>query len=217
MAEPCILYGGTFDPVHRAHIACALAVAERFAPAVVELLPNATPPHRGAPKTDGEHRRAMLEIACAGQPALRVNDWELRQPGPSLMVNTLRHFRHEIGERPLLLLIGADSFANLHRWVEWQAYPGLCHLLVAPRPGAGEPSAEVVAAFPELPQAALLGQAAGGRLMLDAPLLDISATAVRQQLAEKGDSPALNRDVLEYIQRHHLYNVPTLTQPDEDS
>ncbi|MDF1782013.1 MAG: nicotinate-nucleotide adenylyltransferase [Alcanivoracaceae bacterium] len=210
--RPLILFGGTFDPVHRAHISCALAVSKTFDNCTVQLLPNAAPPHRDTPMTDGLHRLAMLELACAEFPELQVNDWELRQTGLSYSIQTLEHFRKEIGAQPLILLIGADSLANLHTWHRWQDFALLCHLVVAPRPGAETPASAVIEAFPEAPHSALLQHANGLRLMLNGPTLDLSATAIRHGLAEKGTSPAVNNQVLDYIQRHHLYNAPLITR-----
>lgn len=209
---PLVLFGGTFDPVHRAHINGARAVA-RSLQAPVHLLPNAVPPHRPQPGASGAHRLAMLEAAVARYPELIADDWELRQPGPSYSLHTLEHFRTVAGERPLVLLIGADSLAGLHTWHRWQDYPTLCHLAVLPRPDAGSPDPAVMQAFPEGDAATLCQHPAGRRLMLKRPFLNVSASAVRDALARNGHCPALSHDVEAYIQRHHLYNVPDNPKP----
>lgn len=202
------LFGGTFDPVHQAHLSGARAVADALG-CPVRLLPNAVPPHRAQPLATGEQRLAMLQLACQGEPDLIPDDWELRQQGPSWSLNTLRHFRTEIGPyRPLVLVIGADSFATLHKWHRWQDYPALCHLAVLPRPGAGSPTLEVAGAFHENTPQGLLAAPAGRRLMLSEPWLDLSATGVRQDLARQGTSTALPAPVGAYIRTHRLYNVP---------
>lgn len=203
------LFGGTFDPVHQAHLSGARAVADTLG-CPVRLLPNAVPPHRAQPLATGAQRLEMLQLACQGQADLIPDDWELRQCGPSWSLNTLHHFRAEIGpSRPLVLVIGADSFATLHQWHRWQDYPALCHLAVLPRPGAVAPSAEVTAAFVETTAQALLARPAGCRLMLSTPWLDLSATGVRQDLARQGTSAALPAPVAAYIRAHRLYNVPS--------
>ena len=215
--SPLILFGGTFDPVHRAHISCARAASKLFGNAPVHLLPNAHPPHRDQPMTLASHRLAMLEIACEAYPSLHICDWELQQPGPSYSVETLAHFRRDIGEQPLVLLIGADSLATLDRWHQWQRLPALCHLLVPPRPDQTQFPPVVLEAFPETSAEELSALPAGRRVMLKSPHLDVSATAIRTALAEKGECPALNPDVLDYIRRHQLYNVGQTTLNDEDS
>lgn len=202
------LFGGTFDPVHMAHLRGARTVADVLG-CPVHLLPNAVPPHRPQPQASGAQRLAMLQRACEGEPGLVPDDWELRQRGPSWSLNTLRHFRATLGpHRPLVLVIGADSFASLHQWHRWQDYPALCHLAVLPRPGASEADLDVRAAFvpgeaPDLQQAP-----AGRRLMLDAPWLDFSATGIRDALARDGHSDALPPAVESYIHEQGLYNVP---------
>ena len=216
MSAPLLLLGGTFDPVHRAHISCARAAAKLFA-TTVQLLPNAQPPHRDQPQTSAEHRLAMLEIACAPFAELAVNTWELQQTGPSYMVRTLEHFRAQAGARPLLLLIGADSLATLDSWHQWQRLSSLCHLLVLPRAGASPFPEEVLNAFPKAEAYTVTPPPACRSLMLSSPNLDVSATAIRRGLADKGECAALNSDVQDYIRRHHLYNVPTHTPNNEIS
>ncbi len=204
------LFGGTFDPVHRAHISAARAVSKVLGNAPVHLLPNAVPPHKTQPMADGEQRLAMLRLACRGYPELVVDDWELQQDGPSYSLNTLRHFRQQHPPRPLVFVIGADSFASLHRWHHWQDYAQLCHLAVVPRPECELATAEVQSAFPECEAEQLMLQPCGLRLMLKRPFLDVSATAIREALEKKGDCPALDPAVSAHIRRQHLYNVAKL-------
>lgn len=207
-SAPLILFGGTFDPVHRAHISVARHVAALFK-APVRLMPNATPPHRAPTRAPAGERLAMLHLACANHPELVVDDRELRRSGPSFTIDTLRALRTEQPERPLMLLIGADSLASFHRWHRWQDYPALCHLIVAPRPGVAAPALAVQQAFPQADVPLLLARPAGHRLMLDQPWLDISATALRTALAKGGDCSALDPTVLKHIRRHGLYTVAT--------
>ncbi|MDX1803982.1 MAG: nicotinate-nucleotide adenylyltransferase [Alcanivorax sp.] len=213
---PLVLFGGTFDPVHRAHISAARAASRALGGAPVHLLPNAVPPHRPQPHADANQRLAMLKLACAPFSALVVDDWELRQPGPSYSLHTLQHFRATQGNRPLVLMIGADSFASLHHWHRWQEYADLCHLLVVPRPGSPAAVPEVLATFTQATATALCQRPAGLRLMLERPFLDVSATAIREALATSGHCPALDETVIAHIHRHHLYNVAN-RPPDSDN
>lgn len=204
---PRVLFGGTFDPVHRAHISAARAVSKALGQAPVHLLPNAVPPHKPQPVASAEQRLAMVALACQGQDTLIADDWELSHTGPSYSLLTLEHFRRQSPDRPLVFMIGADSFATLHRWHRWRDYASLCHLAVVPRPGSAPADPEVCDAFPAAPAQALCEQPAGHRLMLSGPSLNVSATAIRQALAEKGQCPALDSAVIAHIRRHHLYNV----------
>lgn len=213
---PLILFGGTFDPVHHAHINAALAVSKALAGADVRLLPNALPPHRAQPVATSEQRLAMLAIATRDHPQLHVDDRELRRSGPSWTIDTLLELRSLHPDTPLVLVLGADSLASLHQWHRWQEYPALCHLAVLPRPGAAAPAPVVLNAFTEAGAASLLQQPAGLRLMLSAPLMEVSASAVRRALIKRGHSSALDEAVLAHIHQHGLYTVADNAIPDDE-
>ena len=202
---PLALFGGTFDPVHRAHIEGALAVSKVLGGATVRLIPNAVPPHRPQPRATAQQRLAMLELACQDWPELEVDDIELRRPQPSYSIDTLRHFRALIGQRPLIFILGADSFASLDSWHNWREFATLCHLVVLPRPGAAEASTQVCQAFAASDSKGLLSHPAGLRLMLTQPWLDLSATAIRDTLARGERCERLPASVREYIEQQHLY------------
>lgn len=218
LSLPLILFGGTFDPVHRAHISAARAVSKALQQAPVYLIPNAVPPHRPQPLADAGQRLAMLKLAIAAYPQLHIDDRELHRDGPSWTIDTLQELRRADTSRPLVLVIGADSLASLQHWHRWQEYPALCHLAVLPRPGAAEPSEQVLNAFPRADASELCRLPAGRRLMLPAPNLDVSSTAIRRALAEKGHCPALDANVLAHIHQYGLYTVAVNASPnDEDS
>lgn len=213
---PLILFGGTFDPVHRAHISAALAVSKALGDANVHLLPNALPPHRAQPVASSEQRLAMLNIATQNHPQLHIDERELQRSGPSWTIDTLAELRVLHPETPLVLVLGADSLASLHQWQRWQDYPALCHLAVLPRPGAPAPTAAVLDAFTESAATSLLQQPAGLRLMLSAPCMEVSASAIRRALAESGHSAALDDAVLAHIHQHGLYTVADNASPDDE-
>lgn len=212
---PRLWYGGTFDPVHRGHLAIAGAAADLFGEPVT-LAPAADPPHRAPPGANARHRACMLDLAVAGDPRLRVDRRELHRDGPSWTVDTLRELRALHGaDAPLALLLGADSFRSLPQWHEWEQLLQLAHLVVASR--GDEPVDRGLA--PELARAAHgrwctapadLSGAAGGRILaLRQPLRSESATAVRAAIAAadpawRGLVPPA---VAGYIERHRLYRV----------
>lgn len=217
---PLILFGGTFDPIHRAHVRAALAVSRALGEAPVRLLPNAVPPHRPQPQANGDQRLEMVRLAVAGHPALRADGWELSRPArdghqPSFTLATLHHYRALIGpRRPLVFVVGADSFAGLDRWHRWREFAALCHLAVVPRPGAPAPAPAVQRAFPRARPALLRQRPAGRRLMLRQPCLDVSATEVRAALAGGGAAP-VNAPVLAYIRRQGLYTMAAINPDNE--
>ncbi|UXI69920.1 nicotinate-nucleotide adenylyltransferase [Tahibacter amnicola] len=191
-AAPIALMGGTFDPVHNGHLRAAWE-ASAWLGARVRLMPANVPPHRPQPQAPAAARAAMLRLALHGQERLVVDDRELRRDSPSFTVDTLRELRAEVGARhPLVLLVGEDAFAGLASWREWRELFALTHFGVMTRPGhepawPGELQAEVAGR-----ECALDGDwrsaPAGFVLRLDVTALEISATAIRQQLAV-GEEP----------------------------
>ena len=213
-----LLYGGTFDPVHNGHLAIArCAAAELQVP--VHLMPAADPPHRAPPGANAAQRAHMLELAVAGEPVLRVDTRELqraaRQPGvPSWTVDTLREIRAQIGpQRPLAMLMGADSLLGLPSWHEWEHLLDLAHIVVAERPGSGLDGALPAALAQRLDgawagSAQALADAPAGRVWrLRQPLHSESATALRALIANGGHQwrDLLPSAVAEYILAQGLY------------
>ena len=188
-----ILYGGTFDPVHKGHLAIARAVAAAF-DWPVSLLPAADPPHRRAPGASAEQRASMLELAIGSDPRLHVDRRELNRHGPSYTVDTLAEVRAEIGpDAPLICVLGIDSVAQLDSWHDWQRIFSLANVLGVERPGTGiDPAwlrqqapavhAELLPRWRDI--AALAAQASGGYSALAMrPLRAESATEVRERIA----------------------------------
>ncbi|MEW6647712.1 MAG: nicotinate-nucleotide adenylyltransferase [Pseudomonadota bacterium] len=205
------ILGGTFDPVHFGHLRAALEMQEILGLAEVRLLPCGQPPHRVPPRASAADRLAMLELALAGQSGLRVDCRELERPGPSYMVDTLTSLRAELGASPLCLLLGSDAFLGLPQWHRWRELLQLAHLVVLHRPGWTLDSvpaslAEVLAAQRISAAAELMLRPAGGILLQPVTPLDISATAIRAQIAA-GRSPRylLPDAVWDYIRRRDLY------------
>ncbi len=212
--EQRVLYGGTFDPVHDGHIAVALAAA-RALDTTIALLPSADPPHRATPGASAEQRAAMLDLAVAPYPQLRVDRRELHHEGPSYTVDTLRALRAEIGPRePLVWLLGADAFRDLPRWHDWQALFVFAHFVAAVRPG--HPLDRLDAALVQetagrwVGHATDLRSAAAGLLwQLDLPPRHEAASSVRERIAAglpwQDDVPPV---VAGYIRAHRLYTTP---------
>lgn len=204
------LFGGTFDPVHHGHLRAALEAKELLGLDDFRLLPAGTPPHRPSPVAPAIHRLAMLRLAVAGHPGFSVDDREIRRAGLSYMVDTLREFRQESGEAPLMLLIGQDAANALDTWHEWRAIFELAHLVIMRRPESqeswsGELQQHVENRFVKRP-ARLREKAAGYVLPLEITQLAISSTDIRDRLS-RGRSPGflLPDRVLDYISQNRLY------------
>jgi len=108
------LFGGTFDPVHLAHLRTAEEVREALALDRIHLVLAATPPHK-APGSQAPvaHRRRMLELAVEGNDAFRTDFSELEREGPSYSIDTIRAVRAREPTRPSTFILGADAFAAI--------------------------------------------------------------------------------------------------------
>ncbi|MDC0664043.1 nicotinate-nucleotide adenylyltransferase [Marinobacter sp. SS21] len=208
-----VLYGGTFDPVHHGHLRLAVELRERLGVAELALVPCHMPPHRGDPGGSSADRLALLRLATAQEPGLVVDDRELVRGGPSYTAETLGQLRTELGaSEPLVMVVGSDAFAGFERWRDWQAIPGLAHIVVVHRPGAELPRHGVVAQLMRdrgCTSVAELHQAPCGRILpLTLPLLEISATSIRERIREGRSPRYLVPDrVWQEIQARSLYGA----------
>lgn len=210
------VYGGTFNPVHYGHLRTGLEVMELFGLERLYWVPCRMPPHRNEPDVSAEMRLAMLKLSIADMPGMYADRRELDRDGPSYMVDTLRSFREEAGDAPILLFLGADAFAGLQRWHQWRQLFQYAHLVVMTRPGYKRQKlsdffqqrlVEDPIRLPSRP--------AGGLYFQDVTLLDISATQIRK-IISAGRSPQflLPDAVLGFMREHRLYQAaPLITGP----
>lgn len=201
------VYGGTFDPVHFAHLRTALEVAEIFALEQLRLIPCRIPAHRDEPEVDAEMRLEMLQIATADVPEFIVDRRELERSGPSFMVDTLSSLRVEHPHTGLILFIGTDAFAGLQKWHQWQRLFEYAHVVVMTRPGFAMQDSSLFLRQRLSEDANELMQQLGGRLFFQTvTALDISASRIRALLRQGRDPKFLLPDaVLRYIRQHNLY------------
>ena len=184
--KPLGIFGGTFDPIHLGHL-CVAWEASELLDADVLMMPSGIPPHRPAPIASAAQRLAMLRVALRGQSRLRPDARELARHGPSYTVDTLAELRAEHGERPLVLLLGADAFAGLPGWRDWQSLFDLAHVGVLSRPGEQSvlpDSLRRETAARRVDDAAALETLPAGKVVVLAVTpLEISATRIRELLA----------------------------------
>ena len=215
---PRLLYGGTFDPVHLGHLAIAGAVADVFGNPVF-LLPAADPPHRLPPGASARQRAAMLELASAGDPRMRVDRRELSRHGPSYTVDTLAEVRAELGgDTSIIWVMGIDSLQQLDTWHDWKRLFQLAHVLGVERPtGPVDPEwlvqhAPAVASELKPRRCRALDLAltpAGGYASMPMhPLRPESTTQVRLRLRQGGNWQSLVPEaVAAYIEENSLYRL----------
>jgi nicotinate-nucleotide adenylyltransferase len=192
--------GGTFDPIHDAHLALAHAALTALALDEVLFVPAGQPWQKQSQGpgavSPAVHRQAMTQLAIADTPHFTLDSRELQRSGPTFTLDTLRELAAQWPTHEWVLIIGADQYAQLHTWRDWRTLLGLCTLAVANRPSA-RPGAQGQAA-PEV-------QAFAHRVV-PLPMLDISSTDIRQRVKAGADISALvPPQVARYIETHRLY------------
>ncbi len=214
------IYGGTFDPVHKGHVAVARTVLQLFELDEVLFVPACVPPHKRNTKvTSPFHRFAMLSLATQDDQQLRISTSDLDVPDEPYAVETVVRIRREVGlDTELFFLMGADSWLEIKSWHDWRRLMELCHFIVMTRPGY-ELGPTALAGMP-IPT--LNVQGAGSRrwdimrmpnqnpqaFMTDAVKMDISATEIRSA-ARAGEGQRLHEmvpdPVANYIEKYGLY------------
>jgi len=191
------LLGGSFDPIHCAHIALAHAAHEALALAEVQLLPAGEPWQRAPLHASPAHRLAMAALATQDQPGLSVNAIEVNRHGPTYTVDTVMALPRA---QAYVWIMGADQLANFCSWRAWETIVDRVDLAVAARPGTPlnvpQPLSDLMLTL--------------GRTITQVPFTPtpVSGTEIRSRLAV-GDpvDDWLDPKVVAYIRQHGLYGA----------
>ena len=191
------LYGGTFDPVHIGHIEVARRVSQLFEIEKVLFIPAQMAPHKiGRPVTEPIHRYAMLALATQDDPQLLISTFELDAPDRRYTVDTVAHFQQALGDSTeLFFIMGADSWAEITTWRDWERLLTMTNHVVVTRPGYETSRTHV-------------GKVGDRIFFTDVVMNDVSATNIRR-LARGGRWDELKNllpgPVLEYIKKYEIY------------
>lgn len=190
------LFGGSFDPVHHAHLALARSALGELKLDQLRWIPAGQAYQKARPLTAARHRAAMVALATAGEPRFVLDRSELQRAGPSYTLDTVRAAQAAEPQAQWFLIIGGDQYAGLHTWKDWPELLARVTLAVAHRPGAVPPvDAEVLRA---------------PHRVVPLPMMDISSTEVRARIAAGQTFDALvPEQVARYIETHALYRGST--------
>ena len=196
------ILGGTFNPPHLGHEAAARAASEGLGLTRLLLIPAGTPPHKPLPEqTAGvQERLEMTRLMARRLPGAEVCDLEIRRPGKSYTVDTVRQLQARFPGAALWLILGTDMLMSFDTWYLPEEIVRCCALAVVPRFSDGRQALEEKARF--------LREKLGARVrVIDTPAVEISSTDVRRALAGGSAQDLLAPEVLEYIASHGLYQV----------
>ena len=201
------VFGGTFDPVHTAHVALADTAMRHLRLDELRWVPAGNPWQKaGAGISPAAEREAMVRAAIAGRTGHVLDARELARTGPSYTADTLREIAAQQPGDELFLVIGQDQYERLHTWHDWREILRRCTLAVAARDAASFAVPESLAGVPHRVE------------HLPMPSMPVSATAVRAHIASGGRARDLVPDVVpaevaSYIDRQHLYRPPSPPTP----
>ncbi len=197
--------GGTFDPIHLAHLIVAEEVRSALHLDTMVFIPAGQPPHKGGiAHAEVHHRLKMVELALASNPHFTISRVEIDRPGPSYLVDTLRTLHEQWGpESELYFVVGWDSLEYFHAWHNASGILAQLRKLVAVhRPGYRENRE-----YMRLLDVRLPGMMERLKVV-EAPQLDISSTELRRRIAEgRPIRYQVPEDVERYIGEHNLYSA----------
>jgi len=212
--------GGTFNPIHNGHLAIARQTREALCLDRILFVPTSDPPHKPHQGlTPAKDRYEMVRLAIASDPLFSISDLELRRPGKSYSIDTIRLLQQEYGTAAaLFFLIGLDAFLEFPTWREPETLLGLCSFVVISRPGLSFQSLSTMALLPPLPIQSLADLDAGRRSIWDMaigtqrliclrlPPSEVSASDIRRRIGQNMPVANLLPPLVEsYILQHHLY------------
>jgi nicotinate-nucleotide adenylyltransferase len=208
------ILGGTFNPIHNAHLRIAEEARDMFGLDRVIFIPAATPPHKPlVGELSFASRLEMVRLAVAENPHFEVSDMEGLRGGRSYSIDTLRALHIDYPEDELFFIVGADSFNDISTWREYAAIFSLCNVVCVQRPGSTVSSLAKALPVAMAPQfcydsaAKRLTHSSGHCVYaLDGVLLDISSSHIRQLVRGGRSIRYLVPDAVDrYIKQQRLY------------
>lgn len=206
-------YGGSFDPVHNGHLAVGQAILKQFELDELTFIPAFHAPHKRRNRpTSAYDRFAMLCLVTQSQPKMRVSKVEIEMPERPFSVETLERLNCVHTGDKIYFVMGADSWADITAWREWQRVLTMTNHIVVTRPGIeislDHVTDEVRERIVDLRAGVVPPTRTGLRIFItDAVQVDVSATEIRRKIREndlswRGDVPA---EVANYIEKYEIY------------
>ncbi len=203
------LFGGTFNPIHLGHLRGAEEVREAFQLEQVIFIPASVPPHKTEEVAEASHRLEMVKLGTRGNQKFLTSDIELRRPGKSYSIDTIRYFRERHREA-LFFILGRDAFLEIETWKDFRDLFSLCSFIIMTRPGSKKISSLPRALAPffryDRQVSAWVHTSGNAIFFKEINFLDISSTKVRELVGNGGSIKYLVPPEVEaYIREHGLY------------
>lgn len=186
-------FGGTFDPIHFAHLLIAETIKDLLLLEKVCFIPAGNPPHKGNQQiTSTNHRLEMLSLAIQDNPKFELSEIEIKQKEKSYSVNTLRFLNQNMKTKNIFWIIGSDNLHMMHTWREPEEIFKLSQVVVYER--TNYPLADARSEYRDR------------SIILNTPIIDISASEIRKKVNRNQSIRYLvPKDVEVYIEKNGLY------------
>ena len=208
------VFGGTFDPVHNGHVLTIAELLEKLPFEKILVIPNLQPPHRESSQVSYKHRYEMASMAFKDVPKTIVDNRESLRDGPSYAIETVKEIMSEEEGVRVVMIVGSDSFVDIHSWYKWQDLSTLVDFVIMKRPDTplskNKKAQNLVSS--EWFKKDLFEDGQLNIFEIEVTPLKISSSSIRENIAKgKKIDHLVNTLVEEYIKEHGLYGAESFT------
>lgn len=177
-------FGGSFDPIHYGHLQIAYAIKQELQLAELFLMPCKIPVHKEKLCFSTQQRLTMLNLALIEFTDLKIDTREINKQGDSWTIDTLKHIKKDYPNKKIFLIIGEDSFNELHTWKDYQQFSSYAQLVVLPRASVEQKNHVNSSVY-----------------FAKTPLINISSTQIRRKIhTHQNLSKLTPNSIIQYIQ-----------------
>ena len=204
------VFGGTFDPVHNGHVLTISELLEKLPFEKILVIPNLQPPHRESSQVSYKHRYEMASMAFKDIPKTIVDNRESLRDGPSYAIETVKEIMSEEEGVRVVMIVGSDSFVDIHSWYKWQDLINLVDFVIMKRPDL--PLSKNKKAKDLVSKKDLFENSKLNIFEIKVTPFKISSSSIREKIVKgKKIDHLVNTLVKEYIKKHGLYGAESFT------
>ena len=208
------VFGGTFDPVHNGHVLTISELLEKLPFEKILVIPNFQPPHRESSQVSYKHRYEMASMAFKDIPKIIVDNRESLRDGPSYAIETVKEIMSEEEGVRVVMIVGSDSFVDIHSWYKWQDLINLVDFVIMKRPdlplSKNKKAKDLVSVKGFKKE--LFEDSKLNIFEIEVTPFKISSSSIREKIVKgKKIDHLVNTLVKEYIKKHGLYGAESFT------
>ena len=208
------VFGGTFDPVHNGHVLTISELLEKLPFEKILVIPNFQPPHKESSQVSYKHRYEMARIAFKDIPKTMVDSREYLREGPSYAIQTVQEVLSEEEIARVVMIVGSDSFVDIHSWYKWKELINLVDFVIMKRPDmplSKNKKAKDLVSVRRFKKD-LFENSKLNIFEIEVTPFKISSSSIREKITEgKKIDHLVNTLVEEYIKEHGLYGAESFT------